>query len=245
MAKKAIFVTVRTGSTRLPNKSILKIGDKHTIEYVINSVKKSKYADIVVLCTTTLAKDDILCDIAKNNNIESYRGSEHNKWDRWRGACIEHDVDFFVTADGDDLFYDSGLADCCFEHFDNLEKPDVVIDGQGLYNDVYGICRKSVDMIYHLKGSELVEPYSLIKFLKGTNINVSRLLKVPDLYKKKDIRMTLDYPEDLTFFTTVIEALGETFTLNEVLEFIEKNPHVKKINYFLETAWKQNQQSQR
>ena len=40
---KAIFVSVRTGSTRLPNKSILKINNKYTIEYVINSVKKSKY----------------------------------------------------------------------------------------------------------------------------------------------------------------------------------------------------------
>ena len=34
-----IFITVRTGSTRLPNKSILKIKDKYTIEYVSNSVK--------------------------------------------------------------------------------------------------------------------------------------------------------------------------------------------------------------
>ena len=42
---KAIFVSVRTGSSRLPNKSILKIKDKYTIEYVISSVKKSKYAD--------------------------------------------------------------------------------------------------------------------------------------------------------------------------------------------------------
>ena len=37
---KAIFISVRTGSTRLPNKSILKIKNKHTIEYVIDSVKK-------------------------------------------------------------------------------------------------------------------------------------------------------------------------------------------------------------
>ena len=62
---KAIFISVRTGSTRLPNKSILKINDKYTIEYVINSVKKSKYADKIILCTTELEEDNILCDIAK------------------------------------------------------------------------------------------------------------------------------------------------------------------------------------
>ena len=38
---KAIFISVRTGSTRLSNKSILKIKNKFTIEYVIDGVKKS------------------------------------------------------------------------------------------------------------------------------------------------------------------------------------------------------------
>ena len=50
----AIFITVRSGSTRLPNKATLGIGDKATIEYVIQNAKRSKYADKVVLCTTTL-----------------------------------------------------------------------------------------------------------------------------------------------------------------------------------------------
>ena len=62
---KAIFISVRTGSTRLPNKSILKIKDKYTIEYVIDSVKKSKYADEVVLCTTKKINDTI--QIRHNN----------------------------------------------------------------------------------------------------------------------------------------------------------------------------------
>ena len=55
---------------RLPNKSILKIKDKYTIEYVIDSVKKSKYADEIVLCTTKRINDTMLCDIAEKNNIK-------------------------------------------------------------------------------------------------------------------------------------------------------------------------------
>tara|TARA_A100001015_G_C14683241_1_gene591584 strand:- start:308 stop:688 length:381 start_codon:yes stop_codon:yes gene_type:complete len=111
----SIFISVRTGSTRLPNKSILKIKDKYTIEYVINSVKKSKYADRIVLCTTKKPEDNILCEIAKKNNISYYKGSEHDKFKRWYWAAIEYNVGFFVTVDGDDLFYDSKLADICFE----------------------------------------------------------------------------------------------------------------------------------
>ena len=67
---KGIFITVRTGSTRLPNKSILKINGKHTIEYLIERVKKSRLADEIILCTTSKPEDDILCRIAVKNNIK-------------------------------------------------------------------------------------------------------------------------------------------------------------------------------
>ena len=117
---KAILITVRTGSTRLPNKSTLKIKDKHTIEYVIDNVKKSKYADKIILCTTDLEEDKILCDIADRNNIDFYRGDEHNKLKRWYEACIKHSVTSFATADGDNLFYDAGLADLCFEQLKTI-----------------------------------------------------------------------------------------------------------------------------
>jgi spore coat polysaccharide biosynthesis protein SpsF len=62
--KKAILITVRTASTRLPKKALLKINGKTTIEHLIERMKRSKLADIIILCTTKLPEDDILCDIA-------------------------------------------------------------------------------------------------------------------------------------------------------------------------------------
>ena len=69
--KKAIFITVRTGSTRLPEKALLKINERSTIELVIDRAKRSKKKDIVVLCTTESTNDDILCEIAEKNGILS------------------------------------------------------------------------------------------------------------------------------------------------------------------------------
>ena len=60
----AILITVRTNSTRLPNKALLKIMGKETIVYLIDRVKKSKLADKIILCTTKNKEDDILCKIA-------------------------------------------------------------------------------------------------------------------------------------------------------------------------------------
>ena len=49
-------------------------------------------------------------------------------------ASVEFDIDEIVTADGDDLFYDYRLSDMCFEQIEDND----LVDGQGLYNDVYG-----------------------------------------------------------------------------------------------------------
>ena len=108
---KAIIITVRTGSTRLPNKCLLKINGITTIEHLINRIKKSKKADLIILCTSTYKQDDILCEIATNNNINYFRGSAKDKLERWNDACKKYKVDFFVTADGDDLFCDPDLID--------------------------------------------------------------------------------------------------------------------------------------
>ena len=158
---KAIFITVRTGSTRLPNKSILKIKNKHTIEYVIDSVKKSKYADKIILCTTKDSKDDILCKIAKDAGINYFRGSKLDKFKRWNKAAKKFNIDFFVTADGDDLFYDSKLADLVFKQYEKTNAD--FINGRGFYVDIYGIknsaltsMRKSIS-----KDIKETEPYDL------------------------------------------------------------------------------------
>ena len=94
MKNKAIFITVRTGSKRLPNKALLKINGKETIVHLMERMKKSHKTDLVVLCTSTDDNDKILCDLAEKNGIHYFRGSEDDKLERWRGACKEFNVDF-------------------------------------------------------------------------------------------------------------------------------------------------------
>tara|TARA_R110001592_G_scaffold355328_1_gene655830 strand:+ start:9090 stop:10979 length:1890 start_codon:yes stop_codon:yes gene_type:complete len=234
----SIFITVRTGSTRLPNKSILTIKGKHTIEYVIDSAKKSKHADRIVLCTTDKKEDNILCEIAKKNGIEFFRGSEHDKLNRWWWALLTNEhIDSVVTVDGDDLFYDAKLADLCFEQ---LEDSDFV-NGQGLYNDTYGFKDNFLEEVMRAKKDQIIEPHEIVNFLKNKDFKVSELKDVPYYFKKQNIRMTLDYQEDFNFFKNVIENLDDNFTLKDVLNYLLVNESVVDINYFREEEWKNNQ----
>jgi perosamine synthetase len=252
---KAIFITVRTGSSRLTSKSILKIQGKHTIQYVIDSVKKSQHADKIVLCTTEKSEDNVLAVIAADSGIDCFRGSELDKFKRWTDAAEKFNIDFFVTADGDDLFYDAGLADLVFQQYERTNVD--FINGQGLYVDVYGIKASALREIVkwipklwpHIKE---IEPFELDNYINDIQLShwvansdlryrTVKLKNVPDIYKKKKIRMTLDYDDDLKFFNTVITNLPKDFILQDVLQYLENNKEVVDINFHRETDWKQNQ----
>jgi perosamine synthetase len=233
----AIFLSVRTGSSRLPNKSVLKIHNKYTIEYVIDNLKKSEKTDKIILCTTRKSEDDILCKIAENNNIKVFRGSERNKIRRWYFAAVEYDVDNIVTVDGDDLFFDVRLADMCFHQ---IKKSDFV-NGQGLYNDVYGFKIKTLQNILDFAKGNIIEPHEITRFLSNKNINTEKLVNVPKLFEKKDIRMTLDYEEDFLFFENVIKNIRGDLTLENILEYLDKNKEVININFFRDNDWQAKQ----
>ena len=237
----AIFLSVRTGSTRLPKKALYEIKGKTTIEYLIDRLKKSKYAEKVIVCTTELKEDDILCDIAERNDIDYFRGSSPDKLMRWLGATERYGVDFFVNVDGDDIFFDAELADICFEQRKDVD----FIDGQGQYNDVYGVSSHALNMVCESKQSnetEFIKPffYDIKEY-----INIQKIVNVPDKYKKRKMRLTLDYEEDFEFFKNVIEHFldnSKEMEFENVVKYIEENPEVSNINWHREQDWKENQE---
>jgi len=238
----SIFISARTNSTRLPNKAVLEICGTPTIEYLIKNLKKSKFADKIVLCTTLESSDDHLCDIAVKNNIKVFRGSTEDKLLRWKDACRKYNIKFFVNVDGDDLFFDFGLADLVFEQYATTHAD--FIDGRGLYNDVYGISHKGIELVCKKKNSTDTEFIKLFFDNIVSSIKSEKLKNVPSKYQKKEVRMTLDYIEDFNFFETIIKYFKENkvdLEFETILEYLSQNPDVVKINWHKEQSWKDNQ----
>lgn len=241
--KKAIFITVRTGSTRLQKKCLLEIKGLTTIQHLIRRVKKSNLADVIVLCTTILKEDDILCEIAKKENINYFRGSVTDKLERWNNAAQEFFIDFFVTADGDDLFCEPELIDLAFAQYIK-GKPDF-IEGKNIPcgSFTYGINTTALKRVCEIKNTADTE--MMWTYFKDTNLfNCEELKNIPDYYKRPEIRMTLDYPEDLEFFTRIIDSLSrdkEYFNLRDIISYLDEHPEVVKINQSLQEKFLENQ----
>ena len=241
--KKAIFITVRTGSTRLPRKCLLRIDGLTTIEYLIERLKRSKLANLIIVCTTQLSEDDVLCQIARDQRIQNFRGPVEDKLTRWLGAAERFGVEFFVTADGDDLFCEPALIDLAFEqyqsnHPDFIEAPNVPC-GAFTYG-IKAIALKKVCEIKDTNDTEMMWVY----FKQTGFFKVEQLQNIPAIYNRPEIRMTLDYPDDFKFFRSVIEGLGATkkeFDLADIIKYLDRNPHIVKINQYLQKQFEENQ----
>ena len=136
------------------------------------------------------------------------------------------------------------MADACFiQH----EKTGVdFIDGQGLYNDVYAMKSRALELVCSKKTSSNTEHVKQF-FENIQEIRIEKIMNgepIPEKWIKRKMRLTLDYIEDLFFFKKVIENVKE-LNFENVLKYIENNPSVVDINWSRDEDWKLNQERQR
>lgn len=239
-----LFITARLGSNRLPNKHILKIQDKYCIEYVIERVKRAQNSQNIIMCTTTLDEDDILCDIACKYGIEYYRGSVKDKLDRWFQTTKKFGIDFFITVDADNLFYEPELIDLAFEQYERTGADFIEWNQENLICGAftYGIKTEALKKVCETKKTDNTEMMWVLFDPKV--FKIEKLENTPNILRRPEIRATLDYKEDFLFFKRIIEHFGHSeFSLKDVVQYLDDHPDVIKINQFRSADWINNQKT--
>jgi len=240
--KIGVFVIHWMGSSRLPRKALLDVGGICSVEWVMQRAKNVVGADVVALCTSEFSENQILCNLAEKNGIESFRGSNEDKVQRISDAADFFDVEFFICFDGEDLFVSEELAGLMISQYRETDADFIYGDNSLIVGSITdGIKRSVINKVCEQKtiSAEMLRPF----FLEEENeFKVEKLSCVPKIYKRKDIRATMDYYEDLVFFKTIVDQIGkEEFTLRDVIYFLDKNPEIKNINISKNEEWALNQ----
>jgi|TARA_B110000483_G_C18128223_1_gene516550 spore coat polysaccharide biosynthesis protein SpsF len=239
-----IFITCRNGSTRLPNKCNLKFYQNLSyIEFIFKRSFKVKQKCKRILCTTKKKEDLNLVKIAKKFKIESFRGDAEDKLQRWSNAAKKFKIDFFVTVDGDDPLFDPKLVDKAFKQYLNNKSEFIESKGTiyGLFT--YGISVKALQKVCRLKNSKDTEMMS-VYFTDTGLFDCEKLNDVNRSFFREDIRLTLDYPEDDLFFKKLVSKLkskNEEITTKKIINIVNQNPNILKINNHRIIEWKKNQ----
>ncbi len=242
--RKAIFITIRMDSSRLPSKTMKPILGKPVLEHIVQRAKLAKEFDDVIVCTTEREIDNQIAELALRAGASVFRGSLEDKLERWHGAAKQFDVDYIVTFDGDDLFcdpylLDKGASQITEGKYDFIEAPEGLICGAF----TYAFTSKALDKVCQIKNTEDTE--MMWTYFKDTGFfRTGKLEDVEDIYFHEDMRMTLDYPEDYEFFSKVFEHFQcekNDVPLREIILYLEQNPEIAKINIGRQQEFLDNQ----
>lgn len=197
-----MLVQARMGSTRLPGKTLMEIGGKPLIWYVVKRLEQIKGVDQIVILTSRRKIDDVLVQWCKNNGISVFRGSEENVLERYFEAAQHYGADCIIRATGDNPFVDFASAGSLVKK--HLEKKadyssnksevgSTLPDGLGIEIFSYEALKVSLDKSSEPHHFEHVNEYIL------ENKKLFRLYEDQTAGGEKDysgVRLTVDTEED-------------------------------------------------
>ena len=230
--KYVITITVRMKSTRLPKKVIFQIKDKRFIDHMIDRLKLAKQPSEIILCTSNLKEDDILIDIAKENEIKWYRGHPDDVMLRIYNGAKKFDGDVICSTTGDNAFTDPVIMDDMIQFFEKNNADFVFCRDLPIGIQTYIIKLSAMKDAIAKKNTIDTEIW-------GDYLNRPELYRVFEykildpLYNHPEWRLTLDYPEDYELFKKIFDELnyeGEIFSFKDIMTLLRNKPEIIKIN---------------
>ena len=200
-----------------------------SIDIVVERAKKTGLP--VIIATSTSRDDDIFEDVANEHNVEIFRGSLLNKIKRWYDCFQKYGIENALTVDGDDLSHNyeislRALKKLKSDNSDIVTNPDNIVTGFF----TYVLSKNAINKMYELASDDQTNTDVITKYIEKANLKIS-FVDLLDYEQNKDIRLTLDYDDDLVFFQSMYENLDILETGKNIIDFLEKNPKIPQINF--------------
>lgn len=229
------FITVRTSSSRLPAKCLLKFGySSNVLRFVTERARLGGFDPVI--CTSGHESDDALEAEAVSLSVPIFRGALENKLKRWSDCAKWALCEDFHVIDADDPFFNPEECLASMARLRNLELDAVFTSS---WSDKGGA---SVGL--SMKSSFAHEIASRAESMGNGNFDVipwEKLLlpgdlteKMPDPYDAEDepmsFRLTLDYSEDYDLLLRLSERFGPESSRAEIDEFMAKHSDLRALN---------------
>lgn len=235
--KTIVIIQARMGSTRLPGKVLLPLGDSCVLDYVVNRSKKISGVAEVIVATSTLPSDDPIVAWCEAHEARSFRGSEEDVLARYYYCALQHGADYVIRVTSDCPFVDFELASDIVEAMNKSHLDIGLLEGslpRGLAVEM--ISFSALETIFN-EGKEprhrehvTYYAYEFPEHFSGTAVAVPENLRYPGL------RITLDTEEDYALCKAVADAFPDRqdVSASDVVRYLLQNPDVAALNAHIE-----------
>jgi len=233
MPKTTVMIQARLGSSRLPQKVLAKIQGKSVIWHVINRVKKIKNVEQIVLITTTNDSDKILLDIAKQQRVFGFTGSETDVLKRHYDCAVKFNADPIIRITSDCPLIDPKLSSDILQFYldNNFDYVSNTINStfpDGLDTEIFSF--KALKKAHLQSKLPLEREHVTTYFIK--NIKKFKIYNYSNITNLSTFRWTVDQIEDLKFVRKIYQyAKPKTiFSMNTILKILQNHPALSDIN---------------
>lgn len=235
-----VFITVRSVSTRLPKKTLRKINGKPLIQNLVERLSKIHSVKEVIVCTTIEKSDNELVEFLQKIGVKTFRGSSMDILGRLHQAALKWKLQHFIVVEGDDLFCDSDLIEktCKFLKKSNYEF--IYWKNLPLGATPLGIKTKPLFQLIKKFSTKNVETGWGDFIIKSGVFKIGALKQKDCRLERPEIRLTIDYPEDLQLARKLIKNLPINFSLLDIIKILDENNEWQKINEKVKQKYRKN-----
>jgi glutamate-1-semialdehyde aminotransferase/spore coat polysaccharide biosynthesis protein SpsF (cytidylyltransferase family)/predicted dehydrogenase len=227
------IIQARMGSSRLPGKSLAEIEGRPMLWHVIQRVKRASLVDRVVVATSTAPANDVIEEVCRENDVPCYRGSENDVLDRFYHAARAEKAAQVVRITADCPLIDPEVIDRVVRRFqrgdlDYASNAMVRTYPDGLDTEICSFF--ALERAWH-EATKASEREHVTPYLRSEKFRTANVENDSASYFQHH-RWTVDEVADLEFIRAVYEAFRgkESFLMKDVVELIEKNPGLEKMN---------------
>ncbi|MDB9872899.1 hypothetical protein OAD02_06315 [Alphaproteobacteria bacterium] len=239
--KIGVFIPIRLGSERLPEKCLKIVQGKTILEHLIDRVCKSQFIsskEQIVICTTNEPENNKLIKVLNKLGLGSFRGEKDDIIKRFYDANQKNQFDIILQIDGDDPLITPEYCDAVIEAVCNGECEVASTSELPFGLNVKAFSAQALSKVFSCYKTFNNETGFGLYFLDRKICQVKEIKTFTNKHICPDVRLTLDYPDDLKLISKVIKLQGEYFSypysLDKIIEILTKNPEFKKINWYLQ-----------
>lgn len=237
MSQAIAFIQARCSSSRFPKKVLSSLNGMKMIEFMVARARRARHVDQVVVLTSIEASDDPLVAVLQDAGIPFHRGSLDDVLGRFVSASKQFPAPVYVRLTGDCPLVDpavldavvAGLTQHQVDYASNVDPPTFP---DGL--DVECFTAEALALAdQHAQIGPEREHVTL--WMRSAQAGLRRWnLQAP--CDMSTIRLTVDYPDDLSVVQRVVAALpsptaSDLYDCLRALaaepELLTTNPHAR------------------
>ena len=227
------IIQARMSSTRLPGKVLMRLNEKNTVlDYVIQQIKHCKNFEKIIIATTDLKEDDVICEHLASQKIEFFRGSSEDVLDRYYQCAKLYSLSIIVRITGDNPLIDPNIVENVLMEFqsrscDYVSNAVVRSFPYGTETEVFSFdaLEKAWNNAKKDNEREHVTPYFY------NNPEKFRIYHVENQKNLSSLRWTVDQIEDFILVKNIVSKINKSpILMNDIINLLTEEPKLLDIN---------------